>query len=141
MKKIFFVAFFIVSTFSFLKAQNDTVLFFNIDEVADDSILNFAEQMPQFPGGNSARIAFIKRNLNYPVIARENKIEGTVQIEFVVRKDGNISDVKALKRISWGFDAEAIRVVKLMRCWIPGKQNGKEVNIRFVLPIVFKLKN
>jgi protein TonB len=131
MKKIFLVALFVISISSFLKAQslsNDTI-----------EILTFAEQMPEFPGGDTARINFFQNNINYPEIAWVSKIEAKVQIQFVVQKDGKISDVKALTHKGWGLEDEAIRAIKIMPPWIPGKQNGKPVNLQISLPILFML--
>jgi len=151
MKKIFFVAFFIVSTFSFLKAQNDSMkeIFYYprftsdgyFGQRAEDSnqVVTFAEEMPQFPGGDSARNKFLADHIIYPPLACENNIEAKVQVQFVVSKEGKLSEIIALTKKGWGLEQEAIRVVKLMPDWIPGKQNGKLVNIRFSIPIVFKL--
>lgn len=129
MKKIFLVTFFVISISSFLEAQslsNDTI-----------EILTFAEQMPEFPGGDSARTKFLKDHLIYPKLAFENDLEARTQIQFVVHNDGKISDVKALTRKGWGFEDEALRLVKSMPDWIPGKQNGKPVNVRLSIPILF----
>ncbi|MEI6594281.1 MAG: TonB family protein [Bacteroidota bacterium] len=149
MKKIFLVAFFIVSTFSFLKAQKDSIstkvisnsLPYECYVGAEDSneVVTFAEEMPQFPGGDSARIKFLKDHIIYPELACENNIEARVQVQFVVSKQGKLSEIIALTKKGWGLEQEAIRVVKLMPNWIPGKQNGKPMNIRFSIPIVFKL--
>lgn len=103
-------------------------------------ILTFAEQMPEYPGGDEARIEFLSKNINYPPLARESGIEGRVILQFVVGRDGKITDVEQVgKKLGWGCDEEAIRVVKLMPDWKPGKQNGKEVTVRYTLQIAFKL--
>ena len=104
-------------------------------------IVTFAEQMPEFEGGDEARVSFLSKNLNYPPLARENGIEGRVQIQFVVGTDGKISEVLPLTKKGWGLEEEAARVVKMMPNWKPGKQNGKTVPVRFSIPIVFKLQN
>jgi len=112
------------------------------NDVGDvQEIVTFAEQMPEFEGGDDARISFLQKNLNYPPLARENSIEARVQIQFVVGLDGKISEVTPLTKKGWGLEEEAVRVVKMMPSWKPGKQNGKTVPVRFSIPIVFKLAN
>jgi protein TonB len=102
-------------------------------------IVTFAEQMPEFEGGTEEMMKFLQKNLNYPPVARENGIEGRVVLQFVVDKDGKISQVEVLKKLGWGLEEEAVRVVKTMPPWKPGKQNGKPVIVRFTLPVVFRL--
>jgi periplasmic protein TonB len=97
------------------------------------------EQQPEFPGGESALIAYIAKNTKYPAIARENNIEGRVFISFVVEKDGNISDVKVIRGIGGGCDEEAKRVIKSLPKFSPGKQNGRPVRVQFNVPVNFKL--
>lgn len=104
-------------------------------------IQDFAEQMPEYEGGDDARMSFLQKNLNYPPLARENGYEAKVQIQFVVGVDGKIFEVKALTNKGWGLEEEAMRVVRMMPSWKPGKQNGKAVPVRFSIPIVFKLSN
>jgi protein TonB len=103
-------------------------------------IVTFAEQMPEFPGGQEAMMAFLSKNIQYPPMARENGIEGRVVLQFVVDKDGNISNIEIVKKLGWGLEEEATRVVKTMPAWKPAKQNGKPVVLRMILPIVFKLQ-
>lgn len=98
------------------------------------------EQMPTFPGGEAEMQRYIANNLKYPISAQENSIQGRVTIRFVVTASGEISDVKVLKGIDPACDREAVRVVKSMPKWIPGKQNGRNVAVYFTLPIVFKLQ-
>lgn len=98
------------------------------------------EQMPQFPGGTAELMKFIGSNLRYPTIAAENGIEGRVIIQFVVGKDGSVSSIKVQRGLDTSCDNEAIRVVKAMPKWIPGKQNGQAVPVYFTLPILFKLQ-
>ncbi len=107
------------------------------EEQVDEPILTFVEQMPEF---NGDLYEYLGQNINYPVEAKENKIEGKVIVEFIVEKDGRISDVKALKKAGYGFDEEAIRVITAMPSWKPGKQNGKTVRVSCRLPVSFKLK-
>jgi periplasmic protein TonB len=98
------------------------------------------EQMPDFPGGTEELMKFLHKNTQYPQMARETSIQGTVYVQFVVNKDGKISAVKILRGIGGGCDEEAIRVVKSMPDWKPGKQNGVAVPVFFQLPIKFTLK-
>lgn len=97
------------------------------------------EEMPEYIGGDDARIKFISENVVYPTMARESNIQGTVYVTFVVETDGSITDVKILRGIGGGCDEEAIRVVKIMPKWKPGKQTGKNVRVQFNLPIKFTL--
>lgn len=97
------------------------------------------EQMPQFPGGESQLMSFISKNLKYPVIAQENGIQGRVILRFVVSKTGDIGNVQVLRGIDPSCDKEAMRVIKMMPRWIPGKQNGNSVSVFFTVPVLFKL--
>ena len=108
------------------------------DEVIKPFLI--VEQMPDFPGGTEDLMKFLRNNIQYPQMARETNIQGKVIIQFVVNKDGKISNVKVLRGIGGGCDEEAIRVVKSMPTWKPGKQNGVTVPVYFQLPISFTLK-
>jgi protein TonB len=99
-----------------------------------------AEQMPQFPGGETEMQKWIVANLKYPVVAQESGIQGRVTVRFVVSKTGAIEDVNVLRGIDPSCDKEAIRVIKAMPKWIPGKQNGVNVPVYFTIPVVFRLK-
>lgn len=98
------------------------------------------EQMPQFPGGDVELMKFINGGIKYPTIAAENGIEGRVVIRFVVGKDGNVSDVQVVRSLDPSCDKEAVRVVKTMPKWVPGKQNGRNVPVFYTLPVLFKLQ-
>ena len=107
----------------------------------DDVVFMIAEQMPEFPGGVDALIRFLNENVIYPEIAKANKIEGRVMCQFVVDKDGTITDIVVVK--SGGdpsLDKEAVRVLRTMPKWKAGKSQGKKVRVQFNLPIVFKLQ-
>lgn len=106
----------------------------------EEEILNFAEVMPEFPGGNIALIKYLGSNVNYPIIAQENGIQGKVYIGFVVDENGNINDVILLRGVDKSLDNEALRVVRSMPKWKPGKQGGKAVKVRFNVPILFDLQ-
>ncbi|HRS54282.1 MAG TPA: energy transducer TonB [Bacteroidales bacterium] len=108
--------------------------------VQEEEIFTIVEEQPSFPGGEEARIKFIASNIKYPQIARENGIEGKVFVTFVVEKDGSITNVKLLRDIGGGCGEEAIRVVKAMPKWIPGKQRGQPVRVQFNMPINFVLQ-
>jgi periplasmic protein TonB len=105
----------------------------------DNQIFTVVEQQPEFNGGYEAMMNFIRKNVKYPASARRMGVDGTVYVQFVVGKDGSITEVKSIRGISADCDKEAERVVKMMPPWKPGKQNGKPVNVRFVVPIRFKL--
>ena len=105
-----------------------------------EEILIGAEQMPQFPGGSTEMYKYIYDNLKYPVVDQEMGIQGKVTVRFVVTKTGDISGVELLKGISPTCDKEAMRVIKGMPKWIPGKQNGIPVAVYFTIPITYKLK-
>lgn len=98
------------------------------------------EQMPQFPGGDAELLSYLSKNLRYPTIAAENGIQGRVVLKFVVGKTGEISDVNIIKGLDPSCDKEAVRVVRSMPKWIPGKQNGRNVAVYFTLPVVFRLQ-
>jgi periplasmic protein TonB len=98
------------------------------------------EQMPDFQGGESELYKYLEKNIKYPAMARESGITGTVYIRFVVNKDGTITNATLLRGIGGGCDEEAIRVVKGMPPWKPGKQNGIPVPVYFTLPVHFILK-
>lgn len=99
-----------------------------------------AQFMPQFPGGEKEMYKYIYDNIKYPVVDQEMGVQGKVTVRFVVTKNGDISDIQLLKGISPTCDKEAIRVLKSMPKWVPGKNNGVAVPVYFTMPIVFKLK-
>jgi protein TonB len=103
-------------------------------------VFTIVEEMPSFPGGEAERNKFLAENIVYPQQATENGIQGTVYVSFVVDSKGNVTDVKVLRGIGGGCDEEALRVVKMMPQWHPGKQNGKLVRVLFNMPIYFKLQ-
>lgn len=109
------------------------------EEVAEAEIFTVVEDQPTFPGGDEARIRFLTNNIKYPQMARESSIQGTVYVTFVVERDGSVTDVRVLRGIGGGCDEEAIRVIKAMPKWVPGKQRGKPVRVQFNMPIKFTL--
>lgn len=111
-----------------------------VEEKVEEKPFVSVEQMPQFPGGQTELMKFVQSNLKYPTIAAENGIEGRVIVRFVVGRDGTVSDIEVQRGLDSSCDKEAIRVVKLMPKWIPGKQNGRAVPVYFTLPVLFKLQ-
>lgn len=110
------------------------------EEVAEEPIFTVVESEPEFPGGMEALYKYLAQNIKYPQLARENGITGKVYVTFVVEKDGSIANPRILRDIGGGCGAEAIRVVKAMPKWSPGKQRGKAVRVQFNLPVNFNLK-
>ena len=108
-------------------------------EVAN-KVFDVVEEMPSFPGGQGALMAFLSSNIKYPVVAQENGVQGRVIVGFVVEKDGSISDVKVMRSVDPSLDREAQRVVKAMPKWKPGKQNGSAVRVKYTVPVVFRLQ-
>ena len=96
--------------------------------------------MPSFPGGQRALMSRINSNLKYPVAAEENGIQGKVLCSFVVERDGSISDVRVVRGVDPSLDREAVRVLKQMPHWIPGKKNGSVVRVRINVPVTFSLQ-
>ena len=110
-----------------------------VEEVTEE-IFVVVEEQPEFPGGNTAMMKFLSDNIKYPVIAQENGIQGRVITNFVVEKDGSITDVQVVRGVDPSLDKEAIRVIQSMPKWKPGKQRGSAVRVRFTLPVVFRLQ-
>jgi len=104
-------------------------------------IFLIVEEMPSFPGGDEERMRYLSDNTEYPLQASQTGIHGTVYIQFVVDSDGKITDVKVLRGIGGGCDEEAVRVVKSMPQWHPGKQNGKTVKVLYNMSVVFRLQS
>ena len=104
-----------------------------------EQIYTWAEEMPKFPGGDSEMLNFFAKNISYPEIAKRALVEGRVVLSFIINKSGEVIDVSVAKGIGAGCDEEAMRVLKSMPRWNPGKQNGKPVLTRITIPVVFKL--
>ena len=110
------------------------------DEVVEQEIFKIVEEMPSFPGGEAKLMEYVAKNVKYPQIARETGIQGRVFVNFVVEPDGSVSNVTVLRGIGGGCDEEAMRVVKNMPKWKPGKQRGKPVRVQYMLPVNFRLQ-
>ena len=108
--------------------------------VEETKVFEVVEQMPSFPGGDAALMAYLRDNMKYPVVAAENGVQGRVVVSFVVERDGSITDVKVARSVDPSLDREAVRVVKGMPHWIPGKQNGSAVRVKYNVPVSFKLQ-
>lgn len=107
--------------------------------VKGEQIYDIVEQYPEFPGGYSALTEWIDDNLKYPVEAAMDGIEGRVIVQFIVRPTGKVVDAEVVRGIAPSLDKEALRLINIMPNWIPGRQKGKAVNVRYTLPITFKL--
>ena len=105
-----------------------------------EKVFDVVEQMPSFPGGPSALMEWLSNNVKYPVVAQENGVQGRVVVSFVVERDGSITDVKVVRGVDPSLDREASRVVRAMPRWIPGKQNGSAVRVKYNVPVAFTLQ-
>ena len=108
--------------------------------VEEEQIFQVVEEMPSFPGGDAECMRFLNKNIKYPTIAQENGIQGRVILQFVVNKDGSIVDVVVARSVDPYLDKEALRVIQSMPRWIPGKQNGKAVRVKYTVPVMFRLQ-
>lgn len=109
-------------------------------EEETSSVFISVQRMPSFPGGDIARKKYLAKNLRYPIQAVDDGIQGTVYVNFVVKTNGSLTDIKILRGIGGGCDEEALRVVKKMPAWNPGYQNGRNVPVRYTLKVDFKIK-
>ena len=120
-------------------AFNDDEIEWSEDSRDVDTTFDVVAKSPEFIGGPKAMSKFIQHNFEYPEVSKEMGEQGTVWVEFVVRANGSVRDVKIVKGVSKALDKEAKRVVKRMPKWIPGEQAGKPVNVRYTIPIKAKL--
>lgn len=105
-----------------------------------NKVFDVVEQQPQYPGGMGALNQWLGSNIKYPVMAAENGIEGRVVVQFVVERDGSVSGVHVVRGVDPSLDKEATRVVSAMPKWIPGKQNGSAVRVKYTVPVTFRLQ-
>ena len=110
------------------------------EPVDDDKVFEVVEQKPQFPGGEAALLKWVSEHIRYPAMAQENNIQGRVIVQFVVTKTGDVGEVKVVRGKDPDLDKEAMRVVKSLPKFVPGKMNGHSVNVWYTLPISFKLQ-
>ena len=134
MKKFIIMALMAVFGLTTVSAQKTVVAQKN------QKVFDVVEQMPEYPGGQAALFEYLSKNIKYPDDAAKKKVEGKVFVTFVVDTDGKITDVSLLRKVFPSLDAEAIRVISAMPNWIPGKQGGKVVKVKYTVPIMFRLK-
>jgi periplasmic protein TonB len=145
MKKTLF-AFLIIATSYTIYGQNQQGEKVIVEEIREEKpkeedkrVFSFVQHKPEFPGGDKALFKYIEDNINYPKEAKNKGIEGTVVVKFVVKKDGSLTKVEIARGIGGGCDEETVRLINAMPKWIPGKNNGKEVNVAYTLPVKFKM--
>lgn len=109
------------------------------DAAKDSTVFMVVEEMPTFPGGQAGLMQYLAKNVKYPVEAQEKGIQGRVIVSFIINKDGSISDTKVVRGVDPGLDKEAERVISAMPNWIPGTQKGQPVNVKFTVPVSFRL--
>ena len=110
------------------------------EEEAPTQVFVVVEEMPTFPGGDPEMMKFIYANITYPEIAKENNLQGRVTLRFCVTYKGTIDQVSIIKSVDPSLDNEAVRVIKMLPAWKPGKQGGKPVNVWYSVPVIFQLK-
>ena len=108
-------------------------------EIEDDTPFQVVEDQPEFPGGTAALMEYLRKNIKYPSICRENNIQGKVIVTFIVNRDGSIVEPEVIKAVNPSLDKEALRVISGMPNWKPGKQRGKAVRVRYSVPVNFRL--
>lgn len=130
MKRFFSVIcfFFMMALPMNAQSESSTKIYYEVDE------------MPSFPGGLNGLMTFLAQNMVYPVTAQENGVQGRVTVSFVVETDGSITDVEVARSVDPFLDREAMRIVKAMPKWTPGKKNGKPVRVKYTVPVVFRLQ-
>ena len=131
MKKLLFVLMLAFTALTTVGAQQS--------EKPHGKVYDIVEVMPQFPGGQGELMKYLRNKVKYPAEAQKNKIEGRVIVTFVVNKKGRIIDPTVERSAHPLLDAEALRVIKRMPKWKPGRLNGEPVNVKYRLPITFKL--
>ena len=119
--------------------ESDEDIAIEIEEESDDDFFMVVENMPEFPGGDQGLMRYIQKNVKYPPIAKEYNITGKVYIQFIVDKTGSVTNVKVVRGVDKNLDAEAVRVVKSLPKYKPGKQRGQNVRVMFTIPINFTL--
>ena len=142
MKKVLLMSLMAMFCLTSVSAQKTVVAKKNqkvYEQKDDQKVFEIVEKMPEFPGGMEALFSFFSNNVHYPDDAKEQGVEGRVMVKFVVEKDGSLSGVEVVQKASPSLDAEAMRVVKAMPNWTPGKQRGRAVRVRFTIPVTFRL--
>jgi len=114
---------------------------FDEENIAEDKeVFIVVEEPPRFPGGHDAMLSFLSENIHYPQPARQEAVQGTVYLTFVINSDGSVDNARVVRGVHWSLDEEALRVIRAMPAWIPGEQRGKPVNVQFTMPIRFALE-
>lgn len=122
-------------------SSNDYIVSKSVNNHKDmDKVFDVVEEMPQFPGGSSAMFEYLATSIKYPEVAEENGVQGRVICTFVVGSDGAITDIKVYKSVDPSLDKEAVRVIRCMPKWIPGKQDGVPVKVKYTVPVTFRLQ-
>ncbi|MCD8042608.1 MAG: energy transducer TonB [Tannerellaceae bacterium] len=129
----------IVCSFSMAAMQPESRISTEISLQEGETVFTAVDQMPRFPGGEDELMKFINTNIVYPASAKETEIQGRVVVNFIVEKDGTLSNFKVVRSVSEDLDNEAINVLKKMPAWNPGEQSGKKVRVKYTMPIVFRL--
>lgn len=134
----------VISSESAEHDYGDRVVIYHVQKedsgiVGNDGIFQVEEIQPEFPGGMAELIKYLKKNLRYPQICKEQGLQGRVIVQFVVNPDSTLSDFNVIKPVNPHFDKEALRVVSTMPKWKPGKQRGRPVRVRYTLPVTFRL--
>ena len=122
-----------------ISGEDDWVEILEVTEPDENSIFQVVEQQPEFPGGIPELMKYLQKNIRYPQICKEQRVQGRVIVQFVVNADSTITDVNVVKPVNPYLDQEALRVVKAMPKWKPGEQRGEPVRVRFTLPVTFRL--
>ena len=134
MKKLILMSLMAVFGLSTVSAQKTVV------SKKNQKVFDVVEQMPEFPGGMEALFKYMAENMKYPEDAKKQQVEGRVLVQFIVETDGSVSNTEVLMRVFPSLDAEAVRVISGMPKWIPGKQNGKVVRVKYTIPVSFRFK-
>ena len=122
-----------------ISGEDDWAEILEVTEPDENGIFQVVETEPEFPGGIAELMKYLEKNLRYPQICKEQGVQGRVIVQFVVNTDSTITDVDVIKPVNPHLDEEAVRVVKAMPKWNPGKQRGEPVRVRFFLPVTFRL--
>ena len=120
-----------------VNCANDTT---QMQETQSTTVVNRADEMPHFPGGEAKMMQYLAQRIQYPLVAVKKGIQGRVICRFIITSTGEIKDIEVLRGVEASLDREAVRVLRSMPKWIPGKQGGKAVNVYYTLPISFRLK-
>jgi len=120
------------------ESAEDTAQIKNVEST--EKTFEVVEQMPAFPGGDAALMKYLSENIKYPKAAEKAGEQGRVVVNFIVEKDGAISNVNVVRSVTPTLDAEAVRVIKAMPKWVPGKQDGQFVRVKYNVPVSFRLQ-